>query len=406
VIWTEDQRVKQKRDVNRLHSQQKRQRRRQEFEELQEQVDHYTAANKQARVVQGQLENLLHAAHESVRRATAAADPTFHLGLPRATSRFPQYQTGLWDQRGVAPMLAQDTMAENPMSPSLLAALEPDPIAPSCLPRKPMSTLPRDDTGATFDAASYQAFETWDAFHSPSPPEHMRETESEPQDGMLLAQLQAMSPDQLRSIMPSAPEGTFHFALPMDGFGSPASLPRKFTAAGAGGNRSAPPPVQVDLAAEASTTADRVESAPGQVQPEMKIRAVKYQRRFLQRSLKPSSRSGAEVMHRSLLQPASDPVGPLHSTAVMSPKDFAFAPGRGDLASALPDTTALLDEFRSMLDPATVYQPSNMDFSEGERNPPSTPSFWPIDVLKDIRHDFSMDPSPLVDDTVFYDTLC
>jgi hypothetical protein len=429
VIWTEDQRTKQKRDVNRLHSQQKRQRRRQEFEELQEQVDRYTAANKQARVVQAQLENLLRAAHESVREATAAAAPTFDLGLPRATTTFPQYQTGGWDQRGVAPMLAQDTMAEISMSPSILAALEPDPIAPSCLPRLPMSTLHRDDSGATLAAATYQAFETWGALHSPSPSEHssMREAESEPQDGMLLAQLQAMSPDQLRSIMPSAPERTLQFSLPMDGLGGPASLPRKFTVAGAGGTRRTPPPFQREMAGKLRTSVDRSESlAPGHVQPEMMMsREEKYQRQFLQGALKSSSRSGASAMHPSLLQPgplsSEDKVGPLHRGSVMLPKDLTCAFRSRGQASNLPpgsaDTTGLLDDFRSMLEPTTVpstfqssfsdgYHPSNMDFSDSERNAPCTPSFWPIDVLKDIRHDFSIDPSPLVDDTVFYDTLC
>jgi hypothetical protein len=430
VIWTEDQRSKQKRDVNRLHSQQKRQRRRHEFEELQEQVDHYTAANRQARQVQAQLENLLDAARELVRRATThtAASATYDLGLARTTKTTktfpPQYPAGVWGH-GDAPMADEATEDDNPMSLSMLAALEPDPIAPSCLSRKLSHRASSGST--TFEAPSaYQAFETWHVFHSPSEHSSMRGTSHNSEDAMLLSQLHAASAEPHRPDMPPVPERRFQFTLPSDGFGVPASSHQsKYTADG-GGTRSAPS-FQFDISDQASTNVDRIESAPGLVQqPELMSRAIQYQRQYLHRSLEPTAGNGADL-HQAMLQPGSsssdDPIGPLHGTAVvMSPKDFSCAFGsRGQesgLPHDLPDATTLLEHFRYLMEPKTApsttfpnpssygNHPSSMDCSEVQRNPSGTPSFWPIDALKDLDHDYSMDPSPLVDDTVFYDPLC
>jgi hypothetical protein len=439
VIWTEDQRVKQKRDVNRLHSQQKRQRRRQELEELQEQVDQYTAANQQARHVQAQLEKLLDAAHESVRRATTASAaatspaPTYDFGLPRTTApAFPQqYSEAIWGH-GDAPMAQVPAQGvDNRMCPSMHAALEPDPIAPACLPRK---LSHRDSSGSTaFEALStYQAFETWDAFHSPSEHSSMRKrSNNNDEDAILLSQLHAASAEPIRWVMPPVPKERFQFTLPSDGFGvlvPASSRPTKFTADG--GGTCSTPSFHFDISDPASTSVDRIESAPGLVQqPVLMSRAMHYQRQYLPRSLEPAAGNGADL-HLALLQPGSsssshDPIGPPHGTAGMAPKIFSSAfGGRGQesgLTHDLPDPTTLLEHFRYLMEPKAAApsttilnpnshrnHPSSMDCSEVQRNPSGTPSFWPIDALtvKDLDHDYSMDPSPLVDDTVFYDLLC
>ena len=62
LFWSEEKRVKRKRDLNRLHSQRKRLRRHDEFRELRKLVQELTQANERAREVQTELQFLLNKA--------------------------------------------------------------------------------------------------------------------------------------------------------------------------------------------------------------------------------------------------------------------------------------------------------------------------------------------------------
>jgi hypothetical protein len=120
VFWTPEQRTQHRREMNRVHSRKKRRRRHEELSDLQDQVALLEEANAQARRVQAHLEQLVVAALDTVTSFQMQPTP-----------------------RRIAPRLSNDWFSDpsclpesfiEPHQLSILASLEPDPIALSTIP--------------------------------------------------------------------------------------------------------------------------------------------------------------------------------------------------------------------------------------------------------------------------------
>jgi hypothetical protein len=118
VFWTDEQRAQQKRDVNKIHSRQKRARRTVEVEDLRAEAQQLEIANIRARTAGDRLEALVEEACNEVKRLKqddrASDRPTWQLEQFHSPAQLPQQ--------------------ESPHVVEVLASLEPDPIAPHCVP--------------------------------------------------------------------------------------------------------------------------------------------------------------------------------------------------------------------------------------------------------------------------------
>ena len=142
VHWSPAQRAQRKRDVNRVHSRQKRQRRRQEFQILQDQAERLEVANAQARQLHAHLSALVKQAKVVAQTCqdvpaidALPSEPLPPAPLPPVPVSAPSAETATADPReSEAASVPPDYGFFAETYSSLLAALEPDPIAPSCLP--------------------------------------------------------------------------------------------------------------------------------------------------------------------------------------------------------------------------------------------------------------------------------
>ena len=129
------QRAQRRREINKMHSQRKRQRRRQEFEELQEQVRELEAANDEARKLQFDLQLLVDKASGFVQGLEAAGVPASN--VETVTSAQSAQASGAFNVVNAEFPTSNQQDPDHDCSASalssILAALEPDPIAP-CLP--------------------------------------------------------------------------------------------------------------------------------------------------------------------------------------------------------------------------------------------------------------------------------
>jgi hypothetical protein len=123
LFWTAEQHAIQKRGVNRIHSRQKRQRRLEDVRDLQDQIKCLEEENSKARLAHASLEQLLMSANQTVSRFRE--DTLMALPLPSK----PATGSAWIGDAAVAP--ESPRMA---LTLDLLASLEPDPIAPSCVP--------------------------------------------------------------------------------------------------------------------------------------------------------------------------------------------------------------------------------------------------------------------------------
>jgi hypothetical protein len=124
LFWTTEQHAIHKRGVNRIHSRQKRQRRLEDIRDLQDQVKVLKEDNAKARLAHASLEQLLTSAREIVGEFRGE-DAMVALSLPPT-----RVTTGSWSCDTAA---APAPPTGVPLSLNLLASLEPDPIAPSCV---------------------------------------------------------------------------------------------------------------------------------------------------------------------------------------------------------------------------------------------------------------------------------
>jgi hypothetical protein len=131
VFWTAEQRAQQKREVNRIHSLQKRRRRHDEHEYLKEQVSSLESMNLQAKITRDYLEQLLREANDAVERFKSGIVDGY--GTAREPPQPPTRADSVFE-----PLPEPDEGPEEPLPFGILASLEPDPIAPT--PCNPFAT--------------------------------------------------------------------------------------------------------------------------------------------------------------------------------------------------------------------------------------------------------------------------
>jgi hypothetical protein len=144
LFWTSAQRAQQKRDVNKIHSRQKRMRRVLEAEELREEAQQLEIANVRARTVGDILEMLVAEANAVVKRLKRGDGDDGDAGDDwtasshkhrRSASQAWAFEEHLRGAEGLAEGSSSSAAAPaTELDVKMLAALEPDPIAPNCLP--------------------------------------------------------------------------------------------------------------------------------------------------------------------------------------------------------------------------------------------------------------------------------
>jgi hypothetical protein len=117
VFWTDEQRMQQRRNVNMVHSRQKRRRRHQELHDLHAQATQLRLENERAKCINVYLESIVAAANREIAQLMPVAQSTVN-----PTFNWTCEQTALQES------------CVDPHHLSVLAYLEPDPIAPSVVP--------------------------------------------------------------------------------------------------------------------------------------------------------------------------------------------------------------------------------------------------------------------------------